>query len=99
MENAIERSQQESLVVFEVDSKLVARQMQSFGLGKFACRSDQLRPLYSVCIGFSRQLDANGVRWYIRHIYIYIYREFNMVADSLANAAVANGDASWAPAH
>ena len=52
MENAIERSQQESLVVFEVDSKLVARQMQSFGLGKFACRSDQLRPLYFVCIGF-----------------------------------------------
>ena len=39
MEKAVGRSQPESLVVFEVDSKLVARQMQSFGLGRFVAEA------------------------------------------------------------
>ena len=46
LHRALERSTLEENVVFQVDSMLVARQLQPFGLGKFACRSETLGPVF-----------------------------------------------------
>ena len=80
-------------VLFEVDSLLVARQVQVFGVGKFACRSANLIPRLLHCIRVGQQLDARGIPWRIRHI----YREYNQTADALANEAIDFGDAIWRP--
>jgi len=79
------------VVVFDVDSKVLAKQVLSFGADRYACRSDTLRPYYARCVILSRQLTQRGVRWRIRHI----YREWNQVADSLANQAIDVGSLGW----
>ena len=81
------------IVVFELDSVLVARQVQPFRIGKFACRSASLRPLFLRCVQLGRQLASTGIKWHTQHI----YREFNQVADALANAAIDLGDLPWTP--
>ena len=72
----------DSAVVFQVDSLLVCRQMARFDA--WACRSPDLVDLRDECRAMGAQLDRDGVRWEVQHI----YREFNQSADSLANLAV-----------
>ena len=62
--------------VFEVDSKLVAEQLN----GNYACRSEDLQGKYSECVSILQDLTNRGQPWQIRHI----YREYNAVADALA---------------
>jgi len=94
LRRAVALSSSISFVVFEVDSLVVARQVQQFGIGKFACRSSVLRPLFQVSTRLGLQLTTRGVQWRIRHI----YREYNQVADTLANEAIDVGNADWAAA-
>ena len=91
MQRALEITAPMDIVVFEVDSALVARQVQVFGIGKCACRSLNLRPSFLNCVRLGWRLTDNQIIWQIRHI----YREFNQVADSLANEAIDRGDSSW----
>ena len=69
-------------VVFQVDSKLVAEQMARHNA--WACRSPELVPLRDACREFGHQLNHAAILWEVRHI----YREFNQVADALANRGV-----------
>ena len=92
MLRALDIASPRTTVCFEVDSSLVARQMQVFGIGKFACRSPDLRQWFLDCVRLGWRLEDNQVTWLIRHI----YREFNQVADALANEAIDIGDSSWA---
>ena len=78
-------------LVFELDSKLLARQIQVFGLGKFACRSEVLRPFFLRCIQLGWQLSRQSVNWTTQHI----YHECNQVADTLANEAIDRGGQDW----
>jgi len=64
-------------IVFEVDSGLVANQVN----GRDACRHPELRGLYEACVSMGRELRSQGKRWKLRHT----YREFNVVADFFAN--------------
>ena len=91
MLRALEITAPRDIVVFEVDSALVARQVQVFGIGKCACRSLALRPQFLNCVRLGWRLTDNQTIWQIRHI----YREFNQVADSLANEAIDRGDSPW----
>ncbi len=50
----------------------------------WACRSTNLIPIHCECVDLLEQLTAAGVSWDIRHV----YREYNQVADALANQAV-----------
>ncbi len=72
--------QPDSNVLFEVDSMLLNKQISS----EFGCRSELLRPAYIACSEFAEEMAAQGKKWRIRHI----YREFNQVADTLANEAI-----------
>ena len=91
MTHALSQTPPINLVQFDVDSKLVAQQILAFGIGKWACRSEALQPLYLRCIELGRALDDRSTIWNIRHI----YREYNQVADSLANEAVTLGSQDW----
>ncbi len=91
MLRALERSEDEKSVVFELSSSLVVRQMRPFGLGKYACRSPSLQPTFLRCIGVGRRLDDAGVQWEVRHI----YAEHNRVARILAKQALAQGSVDW----
>ena len=93
MRRALHISEPAWVVLFEVDSLLIARQIQVLGSGKFACRSEALAPRLAECIHVGKDLDARGVRWLVRHI----YREYNQTADALANQAIDLGTAAWAP--
>ena len=78
MERAVRKG--DPLVYFEVDSDLVAKQM-NFRSG---CKNSSLKGLFADCCAYGKQLTDMGVEWKVRHI----YREFNQTADSLANAAI-----------
>ena len=80
MLRAVRREERE--IVFEVDSKLVARHMAKEVA--WVCRDEELRPLYEECRLLGARLTAQGKRWEVRHI----YWEFNQVADPLANQAL-----------
>jgi len=80
-------------VLFEVDSLLIARQVQATGVGKFACRSLTLAPLLQECIDVGRALEGRAISWRVRHI----YREYNQTADALANESIDVGSADWGP--
>ncbi len=80
MERALRKL--DSLVLFEVDSMLLARQLARHW--PWACRADSLKGLHRRCADLGELLARNGVEWDIRHV----YREFNQVADALANQAV-----------
>lgn len=67
-------------IMFQVDSMLLARH-QNFA---WACRTLELRPYYEECVNLGRQLTRQGKRWQLQHV----YREFNGVADALANEGV-----------
>ena len=73
---------QDRIVMFEVDSMLVSRQLARHQ--PWACRSENLIALHADCVRLQERMSANGMQWSIRHI----YREFNQVADALANQAV-----------
>ena len=70
------------IVVFEVDSKMVADGMAQEGAA--ACKSKDLMPLHIECRGYGKRLTEMGIEWEVRHI----YREFNQSADALANDAI-----------
>ena len=72
----------DTVVVFRVDSFPVARQMSQNN--SWACRSQDLFPLRDACRQLTRALSDAHVSWSVQHI----YREFNQVADSLANEAI-----------
>ena len=88
---AVERQTIDRHVIFEVDSQLLARQVQPFGVGKYACRSPALQQLWLECTERGRHLEQMGVFWEIRHI----YKEFNQVSDTLAREAMFWGDRQW----
>ncbi len=70
------------VVIFQVDSLLVARQMAP--QDAWACRSPDLVPLRDQCRQLTQALTEAGVSWEVRHI----FREYNQTADALANRAV-----------
>ena len=73
---------------FQTDSLLVAQHINCI----WACRHEALRPFLEEawqCIG---ELERRGSQIIVEHI----YREYNTVADRLANAAVdARADCHW----
>ena len=69
-------------VMFEVDSMLLAMQLARYR--PWACRSENLLDLHRECVRLGERMAETGVAWNIRHV----YREFNQVADSLANRAI-----------
>ena len=91
MERALATSATNDVVLFEVDTKVVARQVLRFCVGKYACKTESLKPLFLRCVGIGHRLDHAGVKWRIRHV----YREFNQTADSLANEGIDVGSARW----
>ena len=64
----------------QVDSLLVARQVR----GEWACRALRLRPLLDMAWEALNELERRGSVIVIEHI----YREYNKVADRLANQAL-----------
>ena len=82
------RRPQDTEVVFEVDSILLAKQMGHI----WACRHASISPLYEECCELGDKLTEMGVRWSIRHI----YREYNQAADSLSNEAIDEPERRWA---
>ena len=81
------RRPQDKVVVFEVDSMLLAKQMRHI----WACRHASISPLYVDCCELGDQLTEMGVHWSIRHI----YREYNQAADSLSNEAIDEPELRW----
>ena len=69
-------------VIFEVDSKLVAKHMAH--KNAWTCKTEDLKPLYNTCRKLGEELTERGIEWEVRHI----YREFNQTADTLANEAL-----------
>ena len=74
---------QHTAVVFQVDSMLIARFIQ----GTWGCHSRHLRPLFELCRHIGRSLTDRGIQWHIEHI----YREYNTVADALAERGMVEG--------
>jgi len=77
--------------VIDVDSLLVCRQVR----GDWSCRDAELRPWYDECVALYASLRARGQSVRLRHV----YREYNAVADVLANEGVDFGGVrggSWA---
>ena len=75
-------------VAFQVDSMLVAQHVNM----KWACRKHELRPFLESIWRNLRAMERRGASVIVEHI----YREFNTVADSLANLAVSTrGSAAW----
>ena len=80
MQRAVRRPDRE--VVFQVDSDLVAKQMAR--VNAYVCRADGLMPLHHDCNQLGKALEERGVSWEVRHV----YREYNQIADELANLAI-----------
>ena len=76
-------------VNIQMDSMLAVMQIR----WEFACRSPTLDPLYTRANRMLQSLEAAGAQIVVEHV----YREFNAVADSLANKAV--DSASTCPRH
>ena len=70
-------------VVFQLDSMLVTKQ----GNLQWRCLSLELAPYYEKVIEGIRLLEENGLDIHIMHI----YREFNTIADGLANEVLNTG--------
>ena len=69
-------------ICFRIDSMLVARHLQ----GDWACRAEQLVPMYEQCLGLLRQLRESP---HTREVFVqHVYREYNSDADGLANYAL-----------
>ena len=77
------------IVVFEVDSKLVSRQLARHDA--WACRSADLQPLRDACRLLTDELSNAGINWSV----IHIFREFNATADALANQGVDEPEADF----
>ena len=69
-------------MVSQVDSDLVAKQMAR--VNAYVCRADGLMPLHHDCNQLGKALEERGVSWEVRHV----YREYNQIADELANLAI-----------
>ncbi len=91
MARAWERRNIDRSVTFEMDSVVVARQMQPYGIGKFACRSSALEPLFLRCVDLGHRLDGAGVDWQVRHI----FAEYNEIATAIAKEVVCHGSRDW----
>ena len=61
MQRALEVIPSSGRVLFEVDSKLICRQVQVLGPGKFACRGAQLKPYYLHCVRMGWRLQARNI--------------------------------------
>ena len=70
------------LVLFRVDSMLLARHLQ----GAWGCHTIRLEPLYESAHTLLRNLRSQPVVQEAR--VEHVYREFNALADSLANLAI-----------
>ena len=69
-------------ILFRVDSLLVARQLQ----GAWGCHASSLKPWYERALTSMRLLREIRVD---REVLVeHIYREYNCLADSLANVAI-----------
>ena len=73
----------DTLCVFQLDSMLVSKQ----GSFKWRCLSMTLAPYYDRVVARIRRLEEAGVRVVVMHI----YREFNTLADGLANEVLDSG--------
>ena len=73
----------DTLCVFQLDSMLVSKQ----GSFKWRCLSMALAPYYDHVVASLRRLEAEGVQVVVMHI----YREFNTLADGLANEVLDSG--------
>ena len=91
MMRAMRRDDQ--LVLFEVDSMLLAMQMAQHR--PWACRSESLIDLHVGCVEAGTELTRSDKAWRVRHV----YREFNQVADSLANASIDEWDTNGVSAN
>ena len=91
MKRSLEVVPANSNVAFEVDSKIVAKQVQVMGPGKYACRTASLTPFFLECVRLGWALTARGINWLVRHI----YREYNQICDAQANQAIDIGSAPW----
>ena len=78
-------------VLFQRGAIIVAEQVRVFGRNTYACKKPHLRPLFLRCVNLGRELHGLGCQWSIRHI----YKEYNQVADSLANQAIDQGSCDW----
>jgi len=87
MGNAVAHAVSGQSFLFEVDSNLLAKQVQAFGRNRYACRSQALWPQWSRCTLYGKRLEQAGCAWQIRHI----YREYNTTADQLANEGINEG--------
>ena len=81
------------VVLFEVDSMLLARQLAH--VNPWACRSESILHAHLECVRLGRELTERNVVWNIRHI----YREFNQVADTLSNQAIDERDSNGPSSH
>ena len=64
-------------VIFEVDSKLVAKHMAH--KDAWTCKTEDLKPLYRTCRRLGEELTARGITWEVRHI----FREYNPKAPTV----------------
>ena len=72
-------------IVLQVDSMVVARQLRF----EWRCLSESLLVCYGEAIGIIKSIEDSGAQIDVQHI----YREFNALADSLANE-VLDGDSA-----
>ena len=81
LQDAVRRGVQDA--VFQVDSLLIAKQSSM----EWRCRNQSLRVLYEETLSLLQHLESRGGNVSIVHI----YREFNVLADSLANEVLNTG--------
>ena len=83
------RQKQPEKALVQMDSMLVVKQLGF----EWACRSSRLLPAYEYAVELLGAIRAQGTQLNFQHI----HREFNAVADSLANQALDQGDmtANW----
>ena len=80
-------------MILRLDSMLVARQLA----GQWACRAPTLVRLYEHGLQLVQSLRTHE---HVRHFAIeHVYREFNSIADGLANEALNRRQPEHSPQH
>ena len=89
---AVQRLHQARLVAFQVDSVLVARQVNM----QWACRCPEFAPLLATSLEELTELERSGLQVVVEHI----YRQCNRIAEKQANySATTRSSCSWVPAN